>query len=312
MNLKKIAQLAHVSVSTVSRALNDSFDIAPETREHIIKIAEESGYFSQKKHTKQENRRKGSVRAAVLCPEIVSPYYAAIAEEIISELRARGANGIVYNYNFDFAIQKELLSSCINNPDCDAVICLGELDFIENRTETQIVSFSPCENCGQMVSNIDSSVSQAVDFLIKKNRTRLAYAGENLTTMKGEFFNASCKNNGIEPYSFFSSALRFEEAGVAAAEYFIRHGLPDGIVCAYDSIAIGLISALNRHGITVPEAVSVVGINDIPVSKYVFGGLTTVSVGCGNAVRALVNDILEDSVKNRQYAFEPCLIIRNT
>ena len=92
----------------------------------------------------------------------------------------------------------------------------------------------------------------------------------------------------------------------------MRHGLPDGIVCAYDSVAIGLIYALKSRGISVPETVSVVGINDIPTAKYVFGGLTTVSVGCESAVDALVDDILKTATKNRQYVFEPCLITRNT
>ena len=59
MNLKKVAELAHMSVSTVSRALNDSFDVAPETREYILKIAEESGYFNQKKHIKQGTCPRG-------------------------------------------------------------------------------------------------------------------------------------------------------------------------------------------------------------------------------------------------------------
>lgn len=312
MNLKKIAQLAHVSVSTVSRALNDSFDIAPETREYILKIAEESGYFNQKKHIKQGNRRKGSVRAAVLCPEIISPYYSAIAQQIIAELRSRGANGIVYNYNFDSELQKELLTLCINNPDCDAIVCLGEVDSVENATETQIVSFSSCGENGQLISNIDSAIRQAAEHLVSLGRTRIAYAGERLTTSKGNFFKNYCAESGITPYSFFVSSLRFEEAGAAAAEYFIRYGLPDGIVCAYDSVAIGLISALNSHGISVPETVSVVGINDIPTAKYVFGGLTTVSVGCEKAIGALANDILESTTNNRQYIFEPRLIIRNT
>lgn len=312
MNLKKVAELAHMSVSTVSRALNDSFDVAPETREYILKIAEESDYFNQKKHIKQGNRRKGRVRAAILCPEIISPYYSAIAEKIISALRVRGANGIVYNYNFDSELQKELLALCINSPDCDAVICLGELDSVENCTETQIISFSPLSGSGQLVSRIDSAVRQAAEHLISIKRTRLAYAGERLTASKGEFFKNACEEFGIMPYSFFTSSERFEEAGVAAAEFFMRHGLPDGIVCAYDSVAIGLISVLKSRGISVPETVSVVGINDIPTAKYVFGGLTTISVGCESAVDALVDDILKTATKNRQYVFEPRLITRNT
>lgn len=312
MNLKKVAELAHVSVSTVSRALNDSFDVAPETREYILKIAEESGYFNQKKHIKQGNRRKGRVRVAVLCPEIISPYYSTIAEKIISALRVRGANGIVYNYNFDSELQKELLALCINSPDCDAVICLGELDSVENCTETQIISFSTLSGSGQLVSCIDSAVRQATEHLISLGRTHIAYAGERLTTSKGEYFKNCCAETDITPHSFFVSSLRFEEAGEAAAEYFIKYGFPDGVVCAYDSIAIGLIATLNSRGISVPETVSVIGINDIPAAKYVFGGLTTVNVGCEKAIKALVSDILDNSTKSRRYIFEPRLIIRNT
>ena len=70
--LKKISEVAKCSISTVSRALNNCNDVSEETRENILRIANDLGYFQRKKQIKLENRKKNRFNIAILCPELES------------------------------------------------------------------------------------------------------------------------------------------------------------------------------------------------------------------------------------------------
>lgn len=111
MTYKKIARLANVSTSTVSKALNGSREISDELRKSIIKIATDEGYFAKKGKRKVEYARDGAITVAVVCPEIISVAYAGEINAIKRELESRGAFLSVYIYDFD----KEKLDRIIEN-----------------------------------------------------------------------------------------------------------------------------------------------------------------------------------------------------
>ena len=96
MNIKDIAALAHVSPATVSKALNNGYGVDPRTAERIRAVAEQYGYLRQKKKTKLENRKRGHLRVAILCPEIASTDYAGFASLLSSHLKEQGSSVIIY------------------------------------------------------------------------------------------------------------------------------------------------------------------------------------------------------------------------
>ena len=88
------------------------------------------------------------------------------------------------------------------------------------------------------------------------------------------------------------------------------------MVCAYDEIAYGVIDTLLKSEIKVPEEVGVIGWNDIPSSKYCFGGLTTVSYENDLVVKNIVKDIIHAKksgiIYPRHYLSPAKLVRRNT
>ena len=119
--LKKISEVANCSLSTVSKALNNCNDISEKTREKILTIAKDMGYFQKKKKIKLENRKKNKFNIAILCPEIESNYYSKMIIDISYELSKYNSDTVIYNYSFDNKRLHELLDTC-HNADIGVVL----------------------------------------------------------------------------------------------------------------------------------------------------------------------------------------------
>ncbi len=81
---------ANVSLSTVSKALSGSKEISDELRQNIIQIAKEMGYFEEKRKRKIEYSKSDAITIAVICPEIISLFYAGEITAIKNKIEESG------------------------------------------------------------------------------------------------------------------------------------------------------------------------------------------------------------------------------
>lgn len=316
MTLATVARLACVSVSTASRALNNDYGISPETRQKVLDAAEACGYFREKKRIRDGNSRT-RFRVAVLCPEIESTFYSVIAAEISHKLKARGAECLIYNYDFDAPAREELLARCMTDVSIDAVICFAELDEPSKVPDKPVIAFGGAACYGYLHFDTAAILEQAVAHLLSHGCRRLAFAGEPLVKSKEDLFIKALQNKALSPAACFAGQYRFEEAGRFAARTLLTlQDRPDGVVCAYDEIAFGLIDELRKNGLRVPENVCVVGINDVPAARYCFGGVSTVGYELDQPLTEMTNDLLVFAETGRyvpkEYPVPLYLACRNT
>lgn len=316
ITLKKIADLANVSVSTVSRALNNAYDVAPDTRDEILKIAKENGYFSEKKRIKNENRKKSRFQIAIICPEINSDFYSIFASKLVNEFQKNNCNCIIYNSFFDKTTITKLLEECIDNAQIDAVISLSHTIEFPHHPHTPVIMAGTIEKTSSIRFSTIDAFEQITDAIISEGIKKVAFISEPLTTGKCREFSIFAAEHGIEVEPFIAGS-RFDSAGKEAAKHFIkRNDIPNLLVCAYDEIAYGVIDTLLKSEIKVPEEVGVIGWNDIPNSKYCFGGLTTVSYENDLVVKNIVKDIIHAKksgiINPRHYLSPAKLVRRNT
>ena len=132
-------------------------------------------------------------------------------------------------------------------------------------------------------------------------------------------FVKALENNEIEVNNnyIYESDQRFEKAGYdAAIKIFESEDRPTAVLAAYDEIAMGLIHKLNKEGISVPDDISVIGINDIFYASFAQIPLTTVQVYKHQqgveAVRLLYDKILKKSNELQKFVVGYRLIIRDT
>lgn len=261
MNYKKLSELAHVSVSTVSKAFSGSNDISEETREHVFAIAKEHGCFE--KYFKSKYKRKV---IAVICPEFYSKYYAAFCEFLQIKLLDYDGVAIMSSTNFDQGIEEQLIEFYSVYAKVDGMIIISphNADILNHKIPTVLI--------GQKHREFDSvtfdlnGITEAVKELKLRGHKNIGYIGETLTESKKISIQNELKRQGldIDEAFFYKSALRFQDAGKDGVRHFCTLGkFTSAIICAYDQIAFGAITELNALGYSVPDDISVIGMDNI-------------------------------------------------
>ena len=320
MNHKKIAQLAGVSPSTVSKALSGSAEISKETAQKIRQIAIDMGYFKEKTRRKREYANSGAFLIAVIVPEVMGFYYATIVTRIKNHVEARGGHVAVYIHDFDPKKSTDILQSIILHGATDGVILFSKPDL-------PIKPNIPMVYCGKdWGSDMDSIgydspalVEDAVRFLKSRGHRRIGFVGETHTVFAADCFQKAMSEQNLphsEEYMYMVDA-RFEQIGHAAALQILEQKeRPTAILAAYDEVAIGLIATLVQHGVRVPEDISVMGINNIPSAAHAQIPLTTVETFSAEqyatAVDVLYDRILDENRPVRHIIIEHKIIERDT
>lgn len=301
MTLKTIAELAGVSVATVSKAFSGSKEISEETRELIFEIARENNCFD-----KYNKNRYDKKVIAVICPEIISDYYATMLRFLEEEITARAGIMTVSCSNFSASKNEELFSYYSSYCRVDGIILINNRGEIKNAHMIPAVSISPSVesiNVDSVEINSFSAIEAAIRHLKALGHTEIGYAGELLTVSAKKQFYAAMENAelAVREELICTGSRRFEEAGVEIVEQWMEKGVcPTAVLAAYDYIAIGVIKALRSHGYRVPEDISVVGMNDISIIPYLDPPLSTINSHTEEICRAAV-DLVMKKIKNPYY-----------
>lgn len=320
MNHKKIAELAHVSTSTVSKALSGSSEISVELAEKIKKIAIECGYFKEKNKRKREYRNNNSLLIAVLVPELLGSHYPEMVTHLKNEIEAKGAQIAVYIYDFDTKKANEILQSIIVNGAADGVIMFCK-PVLPVKPSIPIVYFGgkttgPYDSIGSDTTRL---IEDCVKYLKKLGHEEIAYVGEPNTFASYRAFEQAMEANDLICHQefMFNIEARLEAVGKEAArQLLLLPKLPTAVLAAYDVVALSLVHELGQNGIRVPEDVSVMGINNISASAYAQVPLTTVDTFSAEqnraAVELLFNKILTETEVVQHITVEHKIIERQS
>ena len=309
MNLSNLAKLAGVSVATVSKAFSGSREISESTREKIFEIARKEGCFD--KYNKNPFHKS---MIAVICPEIDSAYYNAIVTRLNSEIRARGAIMAVSVGNFDDEVESELFTYYSSYCRADGIILINTHCDIKNPMLVPTVALGANGNLRNVdLINLDfeSAIGEAIGYLKSLGHTEIGFAGERLTNSKLEKFKMAMRRAGLRVSDELIrvSDERFERAGIDAVENWVESGtIPTAIISAYDNIAVGVIKALGKRGIKVPDQVSVIGMDDIPIAPYLATPLSTIRTHIGDACGMAV-ELVTKKIENQYYKSREEIII---
>lgn len=278
ITLSKIAQLAHVSVSTASKAFTMSNEVNEHTREEIFKIAKELGCFR-----KFYNAKYPKYVAAVICPEIQSLHYSLALSMLQENLASQNWELCMTTTNFSKEAEQLLLNYYHHHTNVDAIIVIQGQIPITNTYEIPIISIDSCcpqPNVVSVKSDYEPAFAEAIDYFIKLGITSIGYLGEPKSLTREEMFKdlMSKKLGGYDDKYIAISDARFQKGGYRAMEtLFERKDLPRAIICAYDYFAIGAIRCILDHGLSVPEDIAIIGVDDIPEAKYLNPPLSSIN-----------------------------------
>ena len=305
--LEDLAKLAGVSVSTVSRALNDHPLISTGTKQRIWALARDHDYQFRQSMPTAPIGAEGSI--VIVTPyfhgrplPLSHPFFLELLANIGEAARARDCD---FTVSHVAPATYEDLVLATTTSRASGVIFLGQSAMhkeLNRLTETnaRFVVWG-AKLPGQLYRSIGSDNvlggTRATAHVARLGRRRIAFVGgtdpEAMQRRRG--YQAALKKAGLafDPDLVCNVEFELESAEAAVSGLLQRKIEFDGVVGASDLIALGAIRALQRFGRTVPRDVSVVGYDDMLLSRLSSPALTTVRQDTREAGRLLVGSILD-------------------
>lgn len=304
ITLSKIAQLAHVSVSTASKAFSMSSEVSEQTRNEIFRIAKEYGCFK-----KFYNAKYPKYVIAVICPEFHGQYYSGMVAELQNCLGELGCEVSVASTNFSGNRERDLLEYYHHYSNVDGIVVIGGQSLISSAYEIPLVSVLPYYHQPAGVclhTDYAGALEQIVCRLKADGVERIGFLGETRTGVKLEAFRTAMEKNGLPCDWVIVNEQRFEKGGYLAMDQLLQcKDRPQAVICAYDHMAIGAMKRLSEAGISVPGDMLVAGMDNIPESDYLVPSLTSVDFGnaqiCRQAAQCVVELLNGKEVERQQH-----------
>ena len=303
--IKEIAEIVGVSSAAVSRVLNydEGISVSEETREAIFATAEKIGYKKKVIYPKIEN-------VALLYftdneDELEDVFYRGVREEVIKQAKKMNIRLQIYDRRDGMSVIPR---------DLNAFIAVGWLTRKEINQLYKIcprgvfIGTSPDEKLFDAVRpNMDSFVTQMVDYFVEKGHKKIGFIGgsdRNIDTGKPSMdirewsFRQSVAYYHCleEEYILISEKFTVDEGYRMGKELLKKSSLPTALCIASDTLAVGVLQALNEKGIQVPEQMALGSINDVNIAKYLSPPLTTIHIDipciCETALDLLRNRVL--------------------
>lgn len=290
VTLRDIAERLNISISTVSRVLNNDITLkVPESTINKIRlVANELGYV--KKNKLLLNKKKYSIGAIMWYTHdemLKDPYYIEIRQ---------GIERLAVDLNIEVITiykQKNQTFLLKSISKCEGLIAIGKF------SENQIISFeaisphivfvdsSPNVNkFGSVVIDFRHAMSQIMDYILSFKETPIAYLGayEKVEDRliygerRKKIFIKSLKKHNLYMPKYIKIGLFTQQSGYTNMQNILKLKAPKIVFCANDSIAFGALKAIHEKKLKVPNDIKVIGFNDNFESNYFTPPLTTLHV----------------------------------
>jgi DNA-binding LacI/PurR family transcriptional regulator len=287
LSIKDIARIAQVSHPTVSRALQNSPLVNPQTAERIWKIANESGYRASAVARGLVTRRTRTIGLVVTT--VADPFTCEVVSGIEQTASDCGYSVFLADSNADPAREQKIVQSFAERR-VDGIIVtssrVGAL-YIPLLSEMQVpIVLVNDHHPGAFVHSVmignRAGMRAAAAHLIGLGHRRIAYVGDRLgyqsDTERHAGYRAALEAASIPALPALTAYGDGKPQGaIEAMNTLLESSEPPTAVCCYnDMSALGVMRAIHLRGLRVPEDISVVGFDDLFLSSYTQPPLTTV------------------------------------
>lgn len=337
MNTFDIARLAGVSRKTVQRVLNDAPHVSAKTKEKVLKIIEEHHYEPNETARMLSAKKTQTIGVFIVQDERMYKlysddlFYGAVIGAIISQSAKRGYKTLV---------------TIVDLMNTDALLSLYKQKSIDGGL---ILSWSNVQETVDLITKLGYKVGvfdqnnaphAALSVPIPHiNNRQLAYKATNFLIDQGHkeigmitgdervlaslerlngFYDAIKEHHlTVQEHHVFNGDFT-EKGGEQAIRYWLSNDtLPEAVFCSNDLTAYGALTALNAADVRVPEHISIIGFDDLLISRYVQPPLTTMRIPRVEMAAALTDSLIDQlegttPSYHPQLLFEADIIIRDS
>ncbi len=314
--IKDVAKLAGVSVATISRVLNNSAVVSPETAEKVNEAIKELNY---RPNFLGRNLRKRETNVILaLVPSTEHTYYSEILHGMQVEALNHGYDVFMSTTN-SYRPHEERLLGMLKNRTVDAAVLMGTVlddETLKELTSQYCVALccEPREGSDALTVMIDNEKAayDAVKYLISTGHRRIGMVsteGRAPSSVERENgYIRALRESGID----FNEKFLFRDSydytcGMKAAEYFSRmENGPTAVFAISDFLAAGVIKKATELGLNIGREFSVIGFDNISMTEMYTPSITTVEQPCfeiGRTVARLVIENITGQQENKGRVF---------
>jgi len=334
ITITDVAEKAGVSKGTVSAVINDKQTVKSSTKEHVLKVMKDLN-FRPKGQARFLRRKNIEKSLGLIIRELNNPFYTALAKGVKKYANANNYIVFISSTEGDHIVEERTTRICTSK-DVKGVIIAPVMNGnheIEHLFQLKTINYpfvllEAIQGIQANVVSIDNkrATKEAVKFLIDRGHTRIIhFAGPKVAYHTEERISGFRDGFSESPLIYnkdliIRTGALFEDGFETGLKYFKNISdemYPMAVVCFNDSIAFGLMAALQKLGIKVPEQVSIIGNDDVDLADQWNPGLTTISTPLEElgetAAQILIENIESTNpLPIRNYRLDTKLVERGT
>lgn len=290
VNLKELAAELKLSPSTVSRALNDSYEISEQTKKKVISMAEKMNY--QPNPFARSLRENKSKTIAVVIPERINNFFTQVIDGIEQIMQQHGYHLLVYNTHEDVDREKKIISLLLNGR-ADAIVMsvssqtsdVAHLERLHERGVPLIFFDRICSGIPttKFITNDYESAYEGTKHLLQQGCKKISFLmlSKELSITKERLrgYTDAIKAAGLDPDASFSLiCAQDEEANIELIRVMLEgEDRPDGILASVEKLALATYQAVKRTNLRIPNDLKIISFSNMSIASLLNPPLTTIT-----------------------------------
>ncbi|WP_288879481.1 HTH-type transcriptional regulator GalS [uncultured Kosakonia sp.] len=327
ITIRDVARHANVSVATVSRVLNNSALVSQETRETVMQAVAQLGY--RPNANAQALATQVSDTIGVIVMDVSDAFFGALVKAVDTVAQEHQKYVLIGNSYHEAEKERHAIEVLIRQR-CNALIVhskalsdeelTGFMEQIPGMVLINRVVPGYAHRC-VCLDNVSGAV-MATRMLLNNGHQRIGYLASNHQIEDNDsrregWFRALEEQGIAAPDSWVGTGSPDMQGGEAAMVELLGRNLQLTAVFAYnDSMAAGALTALKDNGIAVPQHLSLIGFDDIPIARYTDPQLTTVRYPVASMARLATELALQGAAgkldPQAAHCFMPTLVRRHS
>ncbi|MFD1161023.1 LacI family DNA-binding transcriptional regulator [Hwangdonia seohaensis] len=289
VTLKQLAKELNVSISTVSKALNNSEEIGKETIKRVKELAELYNYKPNKVALSLKQNRTNTI--GVIIPDILNHFLSKVLFGIEREASLHGYNIMTCISNESLEKEKESLQLLANGSVDGFILCVSEETQIKNEIEhfkqtikqgLPIVMFDRVAHdvlCDKVIVDDFDATYRATKNLLDENRKQIAFMSNIDDLSVGKLRERGYNKAILESQDYKPLVLNIKKEDNAQDKiiaFMKKHKNIDAVISADSASGVIAINVATSLGLKVPKDISVIGFSSQSVSNHSIPRLTTI------------------------------------
>ncbi|WP_194778268.1 LacI family DNA-binding transcriptional regulator [Pararhodonellum marinum] len=322
INIKYLAKQLNLAPSTVSRALNDSYEISEKTKVRVLALAKELNYHPNPYARSLRDHKSYTI--AVIIPERINNFFAQVIDGIEKVTRQHGYHLLVYNTHEELDIERKILSFLLNGR-VDAIVMsvssqTSKIDHLLQLYQKKLPVIFFDRICDEFpttkfITNDYQSGYDGTKHLIQKGCQRLVFLtlSKDLSISKERLrgFKVALKDYGMEfsPNQVIVCMQEEDENIKLIGDLLGSEDRPDGILASVEKLAVAIYKAVRNTSLKIPQDLKLISFSNMKIADILDPPLSTISQPAMEIGIACADLLMKKLTKKDHPEFEDRIIM---